>query len=48
MKPTGGETSRGLGLAMAKRLAEVMGGRVGCESVAGVGATFWVELTQAD
>ncbi len=43
-KPTGGETSFGLGLAVAKRLAEAMGGAVGCESELGRGATFWVEL----
>jgi signal transduction histidine kinase len=43
-RPTGGETSHGLGLAVAKRLAEAMGGSVGCESQAGAGATFWVEL----
>lgn len=44
---TGGETSHGLGLAVAKRLAETMGSRVGCESPAnadGTGAVFWVEL----
>jgi len=45
-KPTGGETSTGLGLAVAKRLAEAMGGSVGCESEAGRGATFWIELPQ--
>jgi signal transduction histidine kinase len=43
-RPTGGEASHGLGLAVAKRLAESMGGTVGCESEVGRGATFWVEL----
>ena len=43
-RPTGGEASHGLGLAVAKRLAEAMGGSVGCESEPGAGATFWIEL----
>ncbi|MBI5426540.1 MAG: HAMP domain-containing histidine kinase [Opitutae bacterium] len=43
-RPTGGESSHGLGLAVAKRLAEAMGGSVGCDSEIGRGATFWIEL----
>lgn len=49
-RATAGEASTGLGLAVAKRLAEAMGGSVGCESPAnerGTGAMFWVELALA-
>ncbi|HET6970038.1 MAG TPA: PAS domain S-box protein [Phenylobacterium sp.] len=33
----------GLGLAISKGLAELMGGEIGMESVEGQGATFWLE-----
>ena len=46
-RPTGGEPSSGLGLAVAKRLAEAMEARVGCDSDFGAGAAFWVELALA-
>jgi signal transduction histidine kinase len=49
-RATAGEASTGLGLAVAKRLAEAMGCAVGCESPAngrGTGATFWLVLPQA-
>jgi two-component system NtrC family sensor kinase len=38
----------GLGLALSKNLVELMGGRIGVESVAGRGATFFVELSVYD
>ncbi len=43
-RPTGGESSHGIGLAVTKRVAEAMGGEVGCDSEPGAGATFWLAL----
>jgi signal transduction histidine kinase len=46
-RPTGGETTSGLGLAIVKRLADLMHGRVWCESSIGQGTTFHVALPSA-
>ena len=43
-RPTGGESSSGLGLSIVKRLAEAMNGELDCRSKLGEGATFSLTL----
>jgi signal transduction histidine kinase len=43
-KPTGGETSSGLGLAISKMMIEAHGGRVGVRANESGGACFWFSL----
>lgn len=42
--PTGGESSHGYGLAVAKELIELVRGEIWCESESGAGATFHFRL----
>ena len=43
-KPTGGEKSSGLGLAIAKQMVDLHGGELGAYNNPDVGATFWLRL----
>ncbi len=45
---TGPVEGTGIGLAISKRLAEMMGGTVGFHSALGVGSEFWVDLPAHD
>ncbi|MCA1732356.1 MAG: ATP-binding protein, partial [Acidobacteria bacterium] len=43
-KPTGGESSSGHGLAVARSVVESLGGRLWCESTEGKGSSFMISL----
>lgn len=47
-RPTGGESSSGLGLYIAKEVVCKMGGDIGVESEPGHGSRFWAEFPAAD
>ena len=45
-KPTGNESSTGLGLSIVKKFTESMGGQIWCESEPGNGASFFVKFNK--
>ena len=46
-RETSAEEGTGVGLALSKRLVELMGGSIGAHSTVGVGSEFWIEINLA-